>query len=131
MVKWKKRIGYGSLILLGMLCVLYIQMQKNSMPSQLFAERFRNGEERFAQVSAFYTIDARIYETDISNYRSRIQKSLEEASLKAKNPNARLWLDCYSGEAKTVAGRNLTTQKISLIGIGGDYFLFHPVTLLS
>ena len=127
----KKQIGYSFLTILGVLCFVYICSISRSQLSQQGAERFSGDGQHYAQISSFFTEDSTINESNINNYRSSVQKSLEEASLKSKYANARLWVDCYSGKAKVKAIKGKTTEDVTMIGVGGDFFLFHPITMLE
>ncbi len=127
----KKQIGYSFLTSLGVLCLLYISSISHSQLSQQGAERFSGDGQHYAQISSFFTDNSTINESNINNYRSSVQKSLEEASLKSKYSNARLWVDCYSGKEKVKTTKGKTTEDVTMIGVGGDFFLFHPITMLE
>ncbi len=127
----KKQIGYSFLTILSVLCLFYIASISHSQLSQHGAARFSGDGQRYAQISSFFTDDSTINESNINNYRSSVQKSLEEASLKSKYANARLWVDCYSGKAKVKTTKGKSTEDVTMIGVGGDFFLFHPMTMLE
>ena len=54
-----------------------------------------------------------------------------------KNEDARLWIDAYSSEATCTVVNAATDVKpevsaeVTLTGVGGDYYLFHPLTILD
>ena len=127
----KKQVGFGILAIAGVLLSVLISVISHSLPSQHGAKRYSGDGEKYAQISAFYTSEATINETNINNYRSSFQKSLEEASIKSKYADARLWIDCYSGKIKTKVTKDNSTVDVSMIGVGGDFFMLHPVTMIK
>ncbi len=141
MVSWIKR--HGKLIvclvlfLTGCFCMWRIHSISGALISQQGAERWGDKEHSYAQVSAFFLQEAGISENAISGYRSQIQKSLEEASITGQGDapkgteKGRLWVDGYSAEGESLANRGGVSQSVDLIGVGGDFFLFHPQSMLS
>lgn len=131
--KWLKAAGCILFILAGSLLLLNIHLTSQGFYSQQAADRWSGNKERYAQITAFFSQDALTDVSTIDTYRSAIQKNLEEESIKSKenNKNARLWTDAYSGEGASLASRNNNSAEIKLIGVGGDFFSFHPLTMLS
>lgn len=100
--------------------------------SQQMAERWSE-EKDVAQVSCFFSPNAGITRDAIEEFEHSMDQALLEASItqESENPGARLWADAYSADGRIT----LTTDRASLeadaIGIGGDFFLFHPEKLLT
>ena len=116
-----------SLVLWGISSVI-IQNQE----TQQMARRW-NSEGGSAQISCFFSTNTYISPDRIEEIRYNLNNKLKEASivLESDKPGARLWADAYSSYGKiTVQSErgNITTDAI---GIGGDFFLFHPVKLLE
>jgi len=90
-------------------------------------------EERFAQVSAFIPPSVNFSPDDVLELRSSIDDALREISLEA-TPEHRLYVDAWSGEREfgiaTPAGRAFPVTA-NAIGVGGDFFLFHPLRLID
>ena len=57
----------------------------------------------------------------------------QEASITetSENPSARLWVDAYSADGKITLVNGRNTLDANAIGIGGDFFLFHPLKLIT
>ncbi|MFA9465224.1 MAG: ABC transporter permease [Velocimicrobium sp.] len=127
----EKQLALAILTIAGALCIGFISLIGHSLPSQQGAKRFSGDGKRYAQISAFVTKGTTVLETNINNYRSSIQKALEEASIESKSINGRLWVDCYSGKTNTNVVNGKITEKVNMIGVGGDFFLFHPITMIS
>ncbi|MBQ8825946.1 MAG: ABC transporter permease [Oscillospiraceae bacterium] len=108
---------------------------RESLPSQLAASRWNSGEERFSQVSVFYSDDSRTDLNGVYTMRVNIEKKLAENSVEAASPNARLWIDAFSTSlplsVSSSRSDHTVTADVNCIATGGDYFLFHPLKLLS
>lgn len=119
------------LALLSCLCIFRLTQLQTLLPSQRAAERWRGAsEERFAQVSAFLSADGTAEESAIDAFRDSLEQALTDASLKAPE-NGSLWQDAWSGTASvTVCGPH-GEQTVKTLGVGGDFFAFHPLYLRS
>lgn len=100
--------------------------------SQQMAERWSE-ESDAAQVSCFFSTNAYITPDSIESFRYSLDKALLEASITQTSPNAgaRLWADAYSADGKIIITSDMATLEADAVGIGGDFFLFHPLQLLS
>lgn len=129
--KWHLAIINAVLILLVLFCLLIFESLSDKLLSVDAAHRWRNGNEmRFVQIGCFLPVDEPKSETDILQFRRTLDQKLVDASLEAA-PNGSLYSDAYSGEAKlTVKGEHGNTD-VKAIGVGGNFFLFHPLQLLS
>ncbi len=99
--------------------------------SQQEAKRWEGKNNSYAQVSAFCSPERQMQETDILNIRSAIQQTLSRDALNETNGNARVWIDAYSGECKAEVRRDNKTLSVTAVGVGGEFFQFHPSLLLS
>ncbi|MDR0949115.1 MAG: ABC transporter permease [Lachnospiraceae bacterium] len=108
-----------------------ISSLSGSLRTQQAAQRW-DQDNTAAQVSAFFSQNSGVSEDSIESFRHMVDAALVEASISVEsdNPSARLWADAYSasGEVTLVSERSSGTYKA--IGIGGDFFLFHPLQLL-
>ena len=85
--------------------------------------------ERFAQLSVFFPETVDFDEDSIRHVHASIDKSLLDASLESI-PGRNLYTDAWSGEGiVTVAGTRGAPFSAKAIGVGGDFFLFHPLFL--
>ena len=110
--------------------------------TQSAADVWRGGSgERFAQVSAFLPVNGRIDLDTIRSFRVTLEDAFVQNSIFAPEPDAqdpgadtsaRLYADAYSGSTQlSVSGKPPGSVTVTAIGVGGDYFLFHPLQLLS
>lgn len=98
---------------------------------QFGAERWMNNDTQFkyAQISCFLTSQAGFSENNIySLSRSYDEKMMSESISSATE--GRLWLHAYSakGLVSVDASSNISTD---VTAIGGDFFFFHNVPLIS
>ena len=96
------------------------------------AERFQGGSEtRFSQLACFLPVDQGKTEEDIQKFRLSLDGTLTEQSLEAPE-NGSLYLDAYSGSASvTVKSEGGGSASVKAVGVGGDFFYFHPLFLRS
>ena len=85
---------------------------------------------RFAQVSCFLPADAGKTVSDIRSFEQTLDSEMVTASLTAPEGGS-LYDDAWSCRAtlSIEGGKGSTTVKT--IGVGGDWFLFHPLELRS
>ncbi len=104
----------------------------HSQLSQTVADRW-SSKKNASQVSCFFSVGSGITEDEIIDFEHTVDSALVDASVvqESENPGARLWADAYSADGTV----SISTDKASIladaIGIGGDFFLFHPVKLLN
>lgn len=105
---------------------------------QQMAERWSEKKD-VAQVSCFFSVSAEVTQDSIEEFEHTLDKALADASVTAssqdaseeRNPGARLWADAYSADGKITLTSDRATLEANAIGIGGDFFLFHPLQLVS
>ncbi len=100
--------------------------------SQQMASRWSDKKD-VAQVSCFFSYKAEVSTDLIEQFRHSVDAALIEASIQQESPNgsARLWVDAYSADGKIALKYGKTTLEADAIGVGGDFFLFHPLKLIS
>lgn len=132
MKKYVLSISAGVSFLIFLILLLASNHMAQKQLSQQMAERWSE-EKDVAQVSCFFSPNAGITKDSIEEFEHSMDQALLEASItqESENPGARLWADAYSADGRIT----LTTDRASLeadaIGIGGDFFLFHPEKLLT
>ena len=139
-IEGKKRISYRLIIFICILSVLIIahliilsvsRKLKSDSIEQFAAERWMNNNSdiHYAQISCFMTSDAG-FTTDnvLSLNRSYDDRMLSESI--SSQIGARLWIHAYSGNGNVSvdAATNIPAQ---VTAIGGDFFYFHNIPLLS
>lgn len=103
-----------------------------SLDSQTMAQRWSE-KKNAAQISCFFSVNAGMTEERIQEFEHSIDGALTDASVvqESENPSARLWADAYSAAGQVTISSDRSSLQADAIGIGGDFFLFHPLKLLS
>lgn len=124
-------ISGGVSFLLFLILLMVAGSMGRSQDSQMMAERW--GKKNVAQVSCFFSVNAGVTEGRIIEFEHTIDRALADASVvqDSENPSARLWADAYSADGRITVSSDKSSLEAGAIGIGGDFFLFHPLKLLS
>lgn len=133
-LSWKQ-IALSAAVLLCLVLwgglTAFASAKKNGLLDQNAAKRW-SAESDAAQVSCFFTESTEIDKNKIRNFEHELDKVLLESSITAPNENARLWADAYSSSGTiTLSSGKTSLADASAVGIGGDFFLFHPIQLLK
>ncbi len=128
---WVLGLTNGVLVLLALACGCLMGWIMGQLPSLDAAARWRGGSEmRFAQVACFLPADSAKGEEDIHQFRQTLEQKLTESSLTAPQ-NGSLYADAYSARANLTVSGDHGTAQVKAIGVGGNFFLFHPLQLRS
>lgn len=125
-------ISGGISFLLFLILAFVANHLGQTQDSQSMAERWsRDGN--VSQVSCFFSVNAGMDEDRIKEFEHTIDSALADAAVlqESENPGARLWADAYSADGKISISSDRSSLEADAIGIGGDFFLFHPLKLLS
>lgn len=122
-----------NIILIVAFIVLSIFAKKGvrMLYSQQEARRWEDEKNSYAQVSAFASPGRNLQEEDIASIRSSVMETLSKDSLNESSRASRVWIDAYSGECKTEFRKDNNTLSVTAVGVGGEFFQFHPIPLLS
>jgi hypothetical protein len=130
----KKKIFLAALVLASLffLALLTIAAShiKTSLRDQRAAERW-SSEGGFAQVSCFFADSTYLTHDSIMEFRSKIVKGLRDASLVAEKEGARDYIDAFCASGSVSLTSDKRTVNVNALGVGGDFFLFHPLELVS
>lgn len=121
-------------ILLVLACVVAVWglRQVSATPeTTTAAQRFQGeSETRFAQIACFLPVGAGKTQEEIYDFRLALENRFVEESLEAPEGGS-LWIDAYSGSASVRAVTDHGSVEITALGVGGDFFHFHPLRLRS
>ncbi|MCM1044518.1 MAG: ABC transporter permease [Candidatus Gastranaerophilales bacterium] len=132
------QISGGVSLLVCLILFLVIRSMGNAQDSQQMAERWSD-KNNVAQVSCFFSVSAGMTEDAIEEFEHAIDGALREASITLEtmhegeviSDNARLWVGAYSAAGRITLSSSRTSLDAEAVGIGGDFFLFHPLRLVS
>ncbi len=130
----KKIFGISAAVSVVIFLILMAVIGKMaaSQQSQQMASRWSEKKDA-AQISCFFSVDSGIDLDQIQTFEHSVDGILTEAAIKqeSENPGARLWADAYSAAGSVTITSDRGSVQTDAIGIGGDFFLFHPMTLVS
>jgi hypothetical protein len=130
----------AALLLLFAVSVIIMRRFAVSLESQLAADRWGADGSPYAQLSLFLEETGGVTVESVYMTRANIEKGLTDNSLKANTltlpdgsqvKRGRLWTDAYSGSATMFASSESYYIEAAATYTGGDYFLFHPLPLVS
>lgn len=131
MKRYKKILVLAACVLVTLLLVWVERGLVGSLSTQQLAKRWSK-EEEFAQLACYFSRDNAFYEDQIQAVERALVTSLEEAALGSTNENGgRNWIDAYSSQGECYISSNRTGMEARVFGVGGDFFQFHPLTLLD
>lgn len=102
----------------------------NSLLHQQAARRW-DSEGNAAQVSGYFTRDTQVDEFQILSFEKQLESALQEAAVVNEDENVRLFIDAYCSQGKITVESTKNKLDANAIGIGGDFFLIHPLKLVS
>lgn len=127
-ILWSAAVMFCLLLWCGL--TVFSVGKKNGLTDQTAAKRWSK-ENDVAQVTCFFAESTQVDKNKIRAFEEQLDKVLLEASITAPNESARLWADAYSAVGKVTLSSAKTSLEADAVGIGGDFFLFHPVQLLN
>ncbi|MFG6357931.1 MAG: ABC transporter permease [Acetatifactor sp.] len=128
----KLGLSAGICAILSLLLTGVIALLAGTQAEQRIARRW-SSEGGVAQVSCFFSPNADITPDSIESFEHSLDNALKEASIEldSPNPGARLWADAYSADGTVTLSTDKGSVQADALGIGGDFFLFHQLRLLS
>ena len=119
------------LVLLVLLCLLTIRILSANMEAQKAAERWQgeSGTE-FRQISCYLPVDEKQSLNDMYAFRYKLLDALHKAALDIDTDES-LFVDAWSAVDKLTVSSSRASGEASVIAVGGEFFQFHPIRLLS
>ena len=133
-----RSITLGVVALLA-LAIFLLQLRRdsivNSLTDQNEAERWSYEGQRCGQVSIFFNESSQVKRDNIREFEYNLNKGMITAGLQGAGAlpedDNTVWASCFSaaGTLDVVRGNKKVTTLC--YGVGGDFFQFHPMELLS
>ena len=129
-----KKIWFAlcALLLLGAMgCGLALHLLSNRLLSQREAERWRGENERdFRQISCFLPLDSAVGLKEIYAFRYTVLDELKAAGVEWEE-GLYPFIDAWSRESRMTLTGDKGTTNAPVLAVGGQFFEFHPLRLLS
>lgn len=132
-----KQIVFSLITILSLVIFLVLTLwsegQVRGLIDQQAARRW-DQEGKSAQVSCFLAEGVEIDDFMIMSFERQLEQQLKEvlsAEEYSEENGKRLVADAYSSMGKVTIVSEKGSLEADAIGVGGDFFLFHPLTLVS
>lgn len=132
-----KQIILSSVFVLSLILFLILTLWSDrivdSLIDQQAAARW-DTEGKSAQVSCYLSERVELDEMMIINFEKQLEQQLKEilsAEEYSEENGKRLIADAYSSQGRITVVSEKSTLEAAAVGVGGDFFLFHPLTLVS
>ena len=113
------------------LCIWRLWAVSNLLESQKAAQRWKGtGERSYAQMTCLMPPLAQMTLDDIYKFRGEMMQKLKGAGYDIENDRG-LYVDAWSGFASAKISSGRQSGEANLIAVGGSFFDFHPLRLLS
>lgn len=119
--------------ILYLILTIWSDYQVEHLLDQQAAARW-DEEGGCAQVSCFFAKDVEVDDYQIMNFEKQLEQSLNEVlspEEKERENGERLFIDAYSSMGTIEVVSEKGKLNAQAIGVGGDFFLFHPIQLVS
>ena len=129
-------------LILYLILTLWWRGQEKKLTDQQAADRW--GGREYAQVSCFVTRDVTLDDFSIRNFENQLTTALADAAVtldeeegsvqgnqQETEESKRLFIDAYSAPGKITLVSEQATLEADAIGIGNDFFYFHPLQLVD
>ena len=118
------------LIFAGLTC--FTSFKVKHLQEQQMAQRWST-EGDAVQVTCFFSNRTEIKKETFLAFEAKLKAALQADSITAnsENTSARMWASAYSANGKLVLNNGKKSVEAKAVGVGGDFFLFHPLQLLN
>jgi len=134
----KLKLGWGRiaicilLLLLAGVLALFFRHVTGMLPSQQAAGRWGGDAGRFAQVTVFLPQHNGLTQGEVNGLISALWRELQQEGLEPETPaGAPIFAYSAEGVLEGVASQYRGPIDVYATGVGGNFFLFHPVQLIS
>lgn len=134
------RLGLATAVML-ILLTLASSVVRKIPDSQYAAERWDRGGG-YTQISVFYGAETALRENDLEQIEAALEDVIGELEVdvltagkpgktesEAKKAGSGSWISAYSAPGTVTIESGRTSTTMAAIGVGGDFFLFHPFCL--
>ena len=131
MKRYRKILVLAAFVLCTMLLACIERGMIGGLSTQKLAKRWSK-EAEFAQFACYFTEEAYFDVNQIFSIEHTLVTKMQEASIESENENGgRNWIDAYSTQGMLHISSNRADMTVRAFGVGGDFFQFHPLTLLD
>lgn len=123
-------IAAGICVVVGFILVAIGVHSSASLKDQQIASRWGDKKD-FAEVSVFFSELSGFKKENVTELKYKIDEKLRQDSLTKEEEGVRSWVYAYSANGKAKIAFKKNSAEVKVIGVGGDFFLFHPIRLVN
>lgn len=101
------------------------------LKDQQAAARWEGKDMKYAQVSAFFSPTKDMQPVNMADIQTGILSKLSADGYLGEGRGADMLLRAYNGEASVSIRKDTSTLQVTAMGVGGDFFMLHPMELLA
>ena len=117
-------------LIIGIVMSIIISIGANKYQDQTVSKRWdKSGNS--SHVSVFIKDTAFFTKTDVDGFEYELNEKLDFNSVFAESEESRRFIDCYVSKTTITLEGPCKTMGVNCMAVGGDFFKFHPVKLLS
>ncbi|MBQ7474252.1 MAG: ABC transporter permease [Oscillospiraceae bacterium] len=130
----KKKIWFAicaALLLCGLACGVSVRLLSNRLLTQREAERWQGeNEQSFVQLSCFLPDQSAVGLNEVYAFRYAMLDSFRDAGIEWSDA-AYPFIDAWSREDQVTISGDKRSTEAPVLAVGGQFFAFHPLRLLS
>ena len=117
-------------LIIGIVMSIIISVGANKYQDQTVSKRWdKSGNS--SHISVFIKDTAYFEKKDVDGFEYELNKQLDFNSVYAESDTSRRFIDCYVSKTNITLEGPRKTMDVNCMAVGGDFFKFHPVKLLS
>lgn len=117
-------------LVLVLVCALLSGYISGLLHHMQTTQRWKGESElRFAHISCYFPVTGEKTQADVHLLRETVDRTLSEAGLSSEQ--LKTYSDTYCSFGEVTAVSEHGSAELSAVGVGGNFFLFHPLRLLS
>jgi hypothetical protein len=129
LIRYKKLLILAGVLIAALGVRLYDCRYCGQLDTQQLASRW-SGTGKYVQLSVFFEQEAGLEEGEVYPLRNQLMEAVEEAASDME-ADGRLLVDAYSTEGELSLSSKQADTSVRAYGVSKDFFLFHPLELLS
>lgn len=129
----RKKIKYCTMLVSFLIVLIFVGIGnyfKNLLPD-VNAYKKWDSKEEYTQMAVYLPIGQMPERMLYDGMLYQIQEKLTEESIEPENKKSRMLVGAFSGYGSITMKTELATATVDTIGVGGDFFYFHPLDMID
>ncbi len=129
----RKKIKYCTMLVSFILLLVFIGISSyfKNLSQDINAYKRWDAKEGYTQMAVYLPLGTMPDKVSYDGMMYQMQEALKNESIEPENKTSRMMVGAYSGYGSVTMQTDLGTVTADTIGVGGDFFYFHPIDLLD